>query len=948
MKRKALYFALAGISLSAAHTFTYAQQKPDMEEVVVTGSYIAGSPEDSAVPVDVITSEDLADVGNPSLIEMVRNLGVTSGNIGETNQFQPGAQNAAGVTTINLRGMGSARTLVLINGRRHVADDNLGVDISTIPSMAVQRLEVLKDGAAALYGSDAMAGVVNFITRSDYEGLELRASGQHIQDAGDYSAGFLFGTVTDTVHWTVSGEYAHRDPLGVKDRDWALPTVAENPQGGFSGIGNPARILPAFGGSVIGGGGPDPQCTLLGGVIVGPACQFQYTFFDNLIEEQDTYKVFSELTVDLNADTQLHFEALYSSIEVDRFTSPSYPPQSLFGPDRYVAANHPGLVDFKAQNPGFFSDITIPGVGTFPAAAQGAIVLNRYAGVSGVNGGQPEKGDRETEQLRFVADISGAFSSDINYDVSLSYSERQRRTWTDDMYVERMAFALDGLGGPNCDPATGTPGVGSCEYYNPFSNAIQVSAVTGATNPQYNAAVANSPELLAWLTDELMSDDTNDLLVFDAVFSGETGWELAGGAVNWASGLQYRRDSLDSSPADINNLAITPCPFNNPMSVTLGNTASLNCTSPTGQFAFLSGSYPVSDSRNTYGVFGELALPVSDAVNVKAALRYEDYGGSVGSTLDPKLALRWQISETVALRSSISTTFRGPPLSSLSGRITALSYVPAALAFKAIDIVGNPNLDPESATTFNLGLILESGNFYGSMDYWRFDVSDPFQVESFGQILDAYTAGNCNTVTTGDCAALRSHVFPLGTTAAGVERIETNIINGADFQTSGLDIFGEYTFDVSNGELSVGLEGTYTFEYKSDDFLDISGVKLADGGDFVGLLNDGNPFTPKPEYKANLFAKYSSGVHTISYVARYIASYEDSLATLPSLVNIDSQLTHDIVYNMRLLDDHMRLSLSILNLLDEDPPQAETDLNYDAFTHSAFGRMVKLGITYNL
>ena len=149
----------------------------EMEEVVVTGSYIKGTPEDAALPVDVMSQEDLREVGDPTIVEMVRNLGVTSGNLGETNQFDTrGGQAAEGVATANLRGLGSARTLVLVNNKRHVATESIGVDISMIPSIAVGRVEILKDGAAATYGSDAIGGVVNFITRENFRGLEVRGS----------------------------------------------------------------------------------------------------------------------------------------------------------------------------------------------------------------------------------------------------------------------------------------------------------------------------------------------------------------------------------------------------------------------------------------------------------------------------------------------------------------------------------------------------------------------------------------------------------------------------------------------------------------------------------------------------------------------------------------------------------------------------------------------------
>ncbi|MBT5153855.1 MAG: TonB-dependent receptor plug domain-containing protein, partial [Gammaproteobacteria bacterium] len=191
-----------------------------LEEMVVTGSFIKGTPEDAALPVDVLTRTDLEDVGNPSLIEMVRNLGVTSGNIGETNQFDTrGSQAAEGTTAINLRGLGPARTLVLINSKRHVATETIGVDISAIPSIAIGRVEVLKDGAAALYGSDAIGGVVNFITRDNFEGFEISGNFTNLDDSdGDTKVAAIFGRRSGALHYTISAEYEERSELQIRDR----------------------------------------------------------------------------------------------------------------------------------------------------------------------------------------------------------------------------------------------------------------------------------------------------------------------------------------------------------------------------------------------------------------------------------------------------------------------------------------------------------------------------------------------------------------------------------------------------------------------------------------------------------------------------------------------------------------------------------------------------------
>lgn len=932
----------------------------EAEEIVVTGSYIKGTPEDASLPVDVTSLADLKDQGAPSVAELIRNLAYTSGNLAETNQFGAGGGGQAqeGVLTVNLRGLGSARTLVLINGRRLAPDDLVGTDLSVLPKSAIGRLEVLKDGAAALYGSDAIGGVANFITRENFEGFEISASEQFIRKSnGDHEIAALAGWGNDRLHLMGAFEWSHRSELPFRDREWGLLPEPSNPQGGWSSIGNPARILPASAaGAILGAGAADPQCALLGGAVSGTACRFQYTYFDNLTEKQDNYKGYVEANYEISDSHKLHIEGLYGFMDMpDWKTSPSYPPQSLFGPDRFIKPTHPGLIDFKAQNPLFFP--TLFGI---PGAAQGAYALNRSIGVAGFFGG-PQTGKRSTEQWRMVARLTGDLTDSISYETALSYSSRSRKLSGFDMYTERMAFALDGLGGPSCNPATGTPGAGGCLYYNPFSNSIPRSIVNGAANPQYNAAVANSPDLFNWLYGPTASTTSNKLFVYDGVLSGHIPWfSLPGGEIGWAAGAQVRQEKFERQLLDPANLVVNPCPFNNPASVTLGNisaAAFANCqnglTTPTGPYAFLAGSYEAKEKRLIYGFFGELQLPFFDSLNAQFALRFENYGGKVGSTVDPKLSVEWEPLEWLKFRGSVSTTFRGPPQSFLSGRITALAFIIPANAFKAVDTLGNAGLKPESALTSNVGAILNWEGLYASVDYWRFKFKDPFQLESFGQIVTAYQTAACQTGGAGNgsalCNGLSAHVFPLGTTPASLERVETAWINGAKLNTSGIDFYLQYELDdLFEGTLAVGSSGSYRINYKSANFFDRAGVPLAAGGDFNGEINDGNnPFQPLPALKVDVFTKFTRGNHTANIVGHYTTGYIDRFPSVAALRNIDSFFVVDMHYLVRLFDESTTLSFSILNVGDKDPPRASTDLNYDPFSADGRGRMFKLGLTYS-
>ncbi len=977
------YAALAAVLVVGWNLTASAEDAPaagkGVEEIVVTGSYIKGSPEDAALPVETITQQDMIDQGNPNIIEMVRSLGVTSGNLGQTNQFQGIGQGNEGVVSINLRGLGAARTLTLLNGHRQVATEANGVDISIIPTSALARTEVLLGGAAATYGSDAIAGVVNFITRSSFEGLELSASEQSDQGSnGNQQYSLITGWGNDTMNVMLAGEYNHMAEVTVPDRDWALKPFAKNPAGGWSAIANPGRFYPAAPtasglppatGTLL-GAKDDPACATFG-VLQGvpgnasyaPSCRFQYTYFDNLQEKTDTSKVFSEFNWDISDTSKFHLEALYASLNIPNGkTSPGYPPQSLFGPDRWIAPTHPGLIAFKAANPALF-----PTVAGIPGDAQAVYSQSRYLGVTGLDE-HSQNGSRDVKTYRLGMGLSGSlFDSAVDYDISATYSRRERILQANDMYAERMAFSLDGLGGPGCtpggtDPTTSTPGTGPCEYYNPFSNAIYRSVQNGVINPGFDASVANSSDLLHWMYGAQKYKTVGDLLVWDAVLSGETAITLPGGTVNYAAGIQVRNEKYDLSLNTNTNLDKTPCPFNDPYSVTLGNVATLNCSAPTGPFAFLAGAYEDNTSRNIYAVFTELSLPITDTISGQFALRYEDYGSDVGSTVDPKLGLRWQALDWLALRGSATTTFRGPPQSFLSGQVTSLQYINSAAAFKAVNIVGNPALSNESATTYSAGFIINYEGFTSTVDFWKYDLKDPFQTESAAQIVTNYIARGCQNggagAATADCQELRSHITPDGTPAAGIERIDTYIINGSKITTSGVDVTAQYDFDdILNGQLSFGLTGTYTKDYDSDDFTDIGGVTLAPGGDFVGKMNIGTPFTSLPELKGNGWARYVHGPHRLTYMVRFVSSYEDTLAPLPvavgglgfpQLSHVDSMTYQDIYYNVTLFNDSTLVSVGVTNLMDKAPPETATNLNYDPYTADPFGRMIKVGLTYTL
>ena len=201
-----------------------------IEEIVVTGSYIKGSPEDAPSPIQVMDRDFIVESGVSDVAELVRNLEIASGSdTASQNEFRFNGNSGAGLANVNLRGLGPTSTLVLLDGKRmpfagqKLADGDRFVDVNSIPITMIQRVEVLKDGGSAIYGSDAIAGVVNFITRRDFEGFELtgkyQTTDQGSQD--DQTIGAIFGWSSDDsrMHFVVGGEYFDRTHLRSSERE---------------------------------------------------------------------------------------------------------------------------------------------------------------------------------------------------------------------------------------------------------------------------------------------------------------------------------------------------------------------------------------------------------------------------------------------------------------------------------------------------------------------------------------------------------------------------------------------------------------------------------------------------------------------------------------------------------------------------------------------------------
>ena len=972
---------------AAAQIGSAVQPAPDDipdAEVVVTGSIIRGTPEDAALPVDVIGADELAKQGQPSAVELLKALPTSNGVLGDSNQFDSRSQGAEGIATVNLRGLSPQRTLVLLNNKRMVPSGNgiPAVDINMIPQAAIGRIEILKDGAAATYGSDAIAGVVNFITRTNQNGFQASANYKLIKGSrGDWDASASYGYNGDRLHVLVAGGYQYRGELLARDRDFAIRPYAENPQGGFTGGGNPSEFIPASaaGTATSGTFTVDVSCVPLGGVLTTPVagvparCSQNYTQFDSLTDTEKRYQAYVQVGIDLTDSLKFEATALYGRSTVPHYrTSPSYvltqSPSSATGFSQtgfFVPNSNPGLIAYRAQNP--------TGV---PAAATGGVIFPTLLYRPFLLGGNPmfpqyegsSIGYRKSESTRFTADLSGKLSSSLNFNLGATYHEYYRYIDGYDFFGDRIQLALRGLGGPNCNVAANTPGANGCQYLNPFGNAVQSNPASGAANPNY-AGVANSADLASWFFVKSFSQANTSLFVADASITGDTGISLPGGNVQFGVGAQYRKEKYEIQYGLNNNLAQNPCresPVTNTLAPCRPNQGSVANPPATGALAFLGTNRNGAANGDVKAVFAEMQLPVFDRLNVQLGARYEDYGGGVGSTFDPAVRARFEATDWLAFRAGYGTTFRGPrPENLQNSSVTSLQLL--GTTFKPIDVFGNPNLTPESSTNYSAGILLKGGGFSASVDYFNYRIKDAILTEPVSGIVNTlFTGTNCANPA---YAALRRRfqfadgggVPGAGTCAlANVARLTTSITNGAQIKNSGLDILLNYRGSSSNWRYGAGVTATYTIKYVTGDQT-VEGVIVQPAFDAKGKLNFQTTAYPVPEWKGQAYFDLGSGPVDARFQVNYIDSYRDQRAdiTTSGIFGPDASLGGTIVstgavikkfvtadFNIRIkLFGDYTLTGTVNNIFNRAPPFARLDYNYDPFTGSALLRTYKVGVS---
>ncbi len=1017
LRRKLLYSAISVSLLSLANQGI--AQESELEEIIVTGSLIRGTPEDAALPVEVFSVDDLREVGNPTALEFAKTLTSSGPTTGEAHYF--GGSGNTGNVGYNLRGIGADKTLTLFNGRRSYEN------ASIFPSAAVQRIEILKDGAAVTYGADATGGVVNFITRSDFEGFELQSSYKAIDGSnGDYNVSALGGWNFDNTNIMVAAEWDHRSELDTVERPFTSLPNSVNPAP-WSTLTNlagwvPRGSLPATPDNTANGEWGTPlglvsdfdqnSCEAVGGAYVNSyTCKYNYIPYYNLVEESDFYRLFGQVTTDLTDTMQFHFRGAFArNFRPHQYGSPSQP--VVRGPARATGATYQIYVPVANPYVQEFMDRTGWSNSQYAGFTQGFTPITYRAFAHGGNDVFAEGNSHSTPNVNdskythVSTGFTGSFEiseREIGYDVALTYNQFNSDSRAPDIAGARLQQALNGFGGPNCeaqdlDPArygTQNPaaaGSNGCLWYNPFASNFAGQPVLGLANPAYDSGAVNDPALIAWLFDSRETLTTNWDITLDAVFSGDTGIELPGGTIAWGAGLQWRdtqtRDTVESPLYN----GSQPCAWPDQVAVSPDDPRYTGCLPDRpGPFFFFDTNEPSPTEQQQESYFLELGLPVLDTLNMTAAVRHESFTGDLSATVY-KVSGKWDITENLALRGSYGDNYQAPGAGIVPGEVNngVTSYSVAGGDWRGTQTVTDTGIEPETATVWSTGLIWDSAGFADDhdlriiVDYFDLETQDELGLlAGTNDIADAVfsiaPAGETSVPRNGNALADCSHpmasrvTFNGGacvqgvTTANDFSSIRTIYGNGPGQHTAGWDLQLDYSMPMGPGEFrfSTTVTKVETFEF-SETVLD--GVVLDPGEDRLGKLNFAAVASAAPEMRANVNFNYRWGDQNLRLVVNYIEGVVDDryvddnglvneaalvpsgrptggTGSLPASyygVFAEDWYSTDLHY---IWDwDWATLNFSIVNLMDEMPPESRQELGYDPRIGNPLGRTFEIGI----
>lgn len=901
----------AGVATAVGAAPQAMAQEGEIEEITVTGSHIRRDEFSGRAPIQVVDQEKFEMIGAVQPIEMVKELTVNSGSAyyNETNDAQ-------GISQFNIRNLGLGSTLTLINGKRgglSAIGDATGtdfLDINQFPLAMVERIEVLTNGASATYGSQAVAGVANIITRKGFEGLEI-SGGYSTAEIDAWHLNLAAGAGHDKGHFNVYATYYEQDRQGRSEFDWLDDRLNGNGNTArsrfLSGTGSPGSVeratLGANGEATSVAGAirePDPDCIGAGGVIGDPAdtglnpntCRYNFADQVSVIASEKRTQVFTEADWEFTESVRGYMEASFSNNAV---LSSSGGQLLATGKATNggvtVLPSHP--FNFYIEDPADPGGLIYIDPANWDPAIHTAATLrsiHRPLGAT-VTDVRPQPENRvDITYTRVLTGLEFELPGDWYLDSSFMWA---RSHFTDsfpgairsDTYQEMVR---DGSWNPFGTRVT-NPGLISPKDLADTANCF---------NAEFGGCAAGNSEDSRRRWNQFSSENTSmQEKVVDVVASGEL-FEIAGSPLAGAFGAQYREVSYKSYPDSLGSA---------------------------GEGGGQGVSGAVVGSQHATAIFAEVVAPIGDIGEIQFAIRNEDYGDV--DTTDPKISAEFGLGQYLGVRGSWGTSFQAPAIRQV-GRSTSSAFIddPASAtgpggSFICNDqqvsnnittaVQGAPDLTPQEAENFNLGFVFTLDNFRASIDYFLFDYEDLIAGEASAQaIVNAQCPnGNDQNPIAVDPRVVRD--------ATGqVRSVTTQFVNIGKVETSGIDLNADYTMDIGNSTLIFDAAATFLEKFEVDTNGD--GVLNFDG---AGNRNQTNNFNTMPEVRANAAVTWFTGNHTARLGYNHIGSYDNDQG---GFAEVNSWNTLDVLYsytfNGLIGEGDTTITVGANNVLDEDPP----------------------------
>ncbi len=998
---ESMLLALTGCMM--VNSYAMAEEEPkeeDIERIAIVGSNIKGSTMTSVLPVTDLNAEDIATTGALSGDELLRAIpqigavgftGTRGGNTG-TNAAR------GDIGSVNLRSIGEGNTLVLLNGRRMVnhpiTQTNFGVPVTsvnsnTLPVSGLNRVEVLRDGAGALYGADAVAGVVNYVTKTDFEGtsFKVRYGAEQGTDRSDFTIsgnkGFEFNDGSS--FFMISANYAKKEGVMASEYDFSrsqdLRSRAPEEFANDTDFDNRSSLEPwadihyiglasniddyiirptnyinnagvAQNASSCGGGALPSGGGVMGDICLDAAGSHDRALRPNRNEERtlvpdiDRINLYTNFSHEFDNDIEFYNETTYYRSKTERqweqsailsngtFNVPAHSYWNPFGPVTFADGR---------VNPNRIAGLD-PEVVPVEGLAYNLRIRPTDVG--------PRQIEVESSSYRFLNGLRGTYN-DWDWDTAVLYSEAE----TDDNMSNRISSPLL-LRQLSLDTA---------EAYNPFTgvNPNVPSSIQDLTpNPQSS--------IDPFLTTAQRSAKTT-LTLIDFKASNPFLFELPGGDAGMAWGVEWRKEELDENNSDI---------FDGSRPFVEGNSNPTNASSLQGSSVRLD----VYGERKVFSAYAELALPLLsgisgvESLDMQLAVRYEDFS-DIGNITRPKVAISWFPVEQFQIRAAASKGFRAPNLIQLNSPGATLTTSVDDFAENALDgngnIVlntenlsdggpgngnynlqtsGNKDLQPEKSENLSLGITFQpTDNLTLTYDWWQVETNGTVGVLSDENIsrldLIARANGSSNPDVIRGPADEENPLGEIIQINRRYENLNTRTITGYDVSVN-------YSLDTSIGNFDLTLNGARTMKFDQEAGGDAATIVNAgaptdvlgsDVGDIVGTSSI-------PEWQATASLKWKStddlwraGLFMKHVGDVDVTSVSRTVGDETVFYNMGSQERANIFVTRKDFMGHedLNLTFGVNNITDEKPPLADTTFGYDGSLHSSRGRYIYTSVSYS-